>query len=1152
MIEQAYDLKNIVYTTGGQTISANGAGETIAIVDAFGDPDISNDLQTFDANFGIGNDNASGQFVLTVATPEGSVRTNAGWDTEQSLDVEWAHAIAPEANILLVEANSASTTALTNAVVWAEQQTGVVAVSMSFGSTPEFAGETAFDPDFTTPSGHAGVTFVASSGDNAMPNYPSTSPNVLAVGGTTLDVDASGNYISESPWSDGGGGVSPFEHTTKPDVAYDANPSTGFLIYDSIPSDGVSGWQVVGGTSAGAPQWTAIVALVDQGRSLRSLGSLDGPTQTIPDLYSLPTSDFNDVPGGGFTGLGSPIGEKIISSLVGGGITSVSSSSNSSPSASRLVFAQQPGNVTAGNKINPSVTVDIEDSDGDVVTSDNSSVTISIAGGPGTLGGTLTVTAVNGVATFSNLSLKTAGSYTLKVVDGSLVGTTSSSFSVAAAAASQLIFVQQPSSATAGRVISPAVAVELEDQFGNVASTDTSDVTLAVATGLSSLSGTTTVAAVNGVATFKNLSITTSGTYTLNATDGSLTRAISSSFAVSAAAASKIVFTQQPSSVIAGAIAPLVIVAVEDQFDNIVTSDSSSVTLAVNSGPGLLGGIVTVQVADGTATFSDLSLTTAGSYTLAATDDNFTTAISSSFNVTPAAASQLIFAQQPSDATAGSTISPAVIVAVEDQFDNVVTSDSSSVTLTVNAGPGSLGGIVSVQAVNGVATFNNLSLNTAGSYALGATDDNFITATSSSFNITPAAASQLAFVQQPGNVTSGSTIRPAVTVAVEDQFGNVATNDSSSVTISVATGPSSKAKGTLTEQAVNGIATFSDLSLDTRGSYTLQATDGLLTAAASNDFAIGVGAIAAVSNPVTHLIFMQQPSNAIAGNAINPSIVVELEDRSKNIATSDDSDVTLSISSGPVGASIGGIVTVAAVNGVATFNDILLDTAGHYRLTASVNGLTIVSKTITILPAAAAHLSFTQASTDVVAGRQLGSRIQISATDAFGNAVANGTTITLAIDSAPTGGTIFGKLTATTHNGIAKFENVTFHTTSDYTLTATTGSVSVQLLSITVSPAVASRMIFIQAPTDTPLNTAFDVQIELLDKYGNVATDNSSAMTVTLQTHPAHALLSGSNSATLTNGLATFSGLSLDTLGTYTLRFDDDNLHLISPAFDIA
>ncbi|MGA3065964.1 MAG: S53 family peptidase, partial [Tepidisphaeraceae bacterium] len=378
MIEEAYNLDNLVFTTGGKTVAANGAGETIAIVDAYADPNIVSDLKTFDANFGLTNDNASGQFVLTVDTPEGAAPTDAGWATEESLDVEWAHAIAPEADIMLVEAPSDAVADLTQAVTWAAAQTGVVAVSMSWGDSPEFAGETAYDSDFTTPSGHEGVTFVAASGDDGLTNYPSTSPNVLAVGGTSLIVDSSGDWQSESAWSGSGGGVSPYEGTDKPDVAYDADPDTGFLIYDSLPSDGESGWQVVGGTSAGTPQWAAIIALADQGRALRDLGSLDGPSQTISDLYALPSSDFNDVTGDGFTGLGSPIGEKIISALVGGGITSVGFSSSPSPAAAQLAFVQQPSDSTAGSAINPSLVVDVEDSDGDIVTTDNSTVTISV------------------------------------------------------------------------------------------------------------------------------------------------------------------------------------------------------------------------------------------------------------------------------------------------------------------------------------------------------------------------------------------------------------------------------------------------------------------------------------------------------------------------------------------------------------------------------------------------------------------------------------------------------------------------------------------------------------------------------------------------------------------------------------------------------
>jgi hypothetical protein len=340
MIEQAYDLNNLVFASDGKAVSANGAGETIAIVDAFGDPNIASDLETFDANFGISNDNSSGQFALTVATPEGGVETNAGWAGEESLDVEWAHAIAPGASILLVEAPSDTVASLTSAVVWARSQSGVVAISMSWGDSPEFSGETAYDTDFTTPSGHEGVTFLAASGDDGEPNYPSTSPNVLAVGGTTLNVNDAGDWLSESAWVDSGGGTSPYEGTSKPDVAYDADPNTGVLTYDSIPYEGQSGWQVVGGTSAGTPQWSAIIAIADQGRALESLGSLNGPTQTIPDLYALPSSDFNVVSGDGLTGLGSPIGEKIISALVGGGITSVGLALSNPSSATSIDVGQ--------------------------------------------------------------------------------------------------------------------------------------------------------------------------------------------------------------------------------------------------------------------------------------------------------------------------------------------------------------------------------------------------------------------------------------------------------------------------------------------------------------------------------------------------------------------------------------------------------------------------------------------------------------------------------------------------------------------------------------------------------------------------------------------------------------------------------------------
>ena len=182
-------------------------------------------------------------------------------------------------------------------------------VSLSWGAG-EFSGESSFDSVFTTPSGHNGITFVASSGDSAVVEYPSASPNVLSVGGTTLNVTSNGTYVSETAWSDSGGGLSAFEPgqsfqtaaltasglpTTAratPDVAFDANPSTGVSVFDSV---GGLGWVTVGGTSVGAPSWAGLIAIADQGLALAGKGSLSNAQQ---DLYQLPTSDFNDITSG--------------------------------------------------------------------------------------------------------------------------------------------------------------------------------------------------------------------------------------------------------------------------------------------------------------------------------------------------------------------------------------------------------------------------------------------------------------------------------------------------------------------------------------------------------------------------------------------------------------------------------------------------------------------------------------------------------------------------------------------------------------------------------------------------------------------------------------------------------------------------------------
>jgi hypothetical protein len=341
-ISQAYGFNQILFANG--TVKGDGSGQTIAIVAAYNDPNLANDLQVFDQQFGLPNAalsvfNQIGGTYLPETDPTGM------WEAEEALDVEWAHAMAPGANLVLVEANSDNFTDLLRAVHTAASLPGVSVVSMSWGDA-EFPTETSYDSFFTTPVGHTGVTFVAASGDTgAPPIYPAASPNVLSVGGTTLTLDGQGNYVSETAWSGSGGGISAYEaqpsyqksvvsqsmtQRTTPDVAYDADPQTGFAVYDSYGEAG--GWIVKGGTSAGAPQWAALIAIADQGRALVGEGTLDGPSQTLPMIYQMPSSNFHDIISGrsmgtpsysagpGYdlvTGRGTPIANQVVNYLVG-------------------------------------------------------------------------------------------------------------------------------------------------------------------------------------------------------------------------------------------------------------------------------------------------------------------------------------------------------------------------------------------------------------------------------------------------------------------------------------------------------------------------------------------------------------------------------------------------------------------------------------------------------------------------------------------------------------------------------------------------------------------------------------------------------------------------------------------------------------------
>jgi len=255
--------------------NSTGAGEIIAIVDAYDDATAENDLNVFSTQYGLPACTTANACFKKVNQTGGTnyPKADPGWALEISLDVQWAHAIAPGAKIILVEAASNSFTNLMAAEDYAK--TNAQYVSNSWGGS-EFSSEASYDNHFTGSFNNSKVSFFVSAGDAGLPaEYPSSSPNVISVGGTTLHF-SSGVFSSETGWSGSGGGCSQYETATSaqgsfsqygqvncagkratPDVALDADPASGVSVYDSTRYQGQQGWFAVGGTSASAPMWAA-------------------------------------------------------------------------------------------------------------------------------------------------------------------------------------------------------------------------------------------------------------------------------------------------------------------------------------------------------------------------------------------------------------------------------------------------------------------------------------------------------------------------------------------------------------------------------------------------------------------------------------------------------------------------------------------------------------------------------------------------------------------------------------------------------------------------------------------------------------------------------------------------------------------------------
>jgi hypothetical protein len=765
-IRHAYGFDQITFNDNGKIIPADGTGTTIAIVDVADDPNIVNDLHQFDLTFGLPDPpsftkfDQNGGSNLPMSTDPNVIGVPIA-DTigETALDVEWAHAIAPGAKIDLVEADSFLGNSLDVAYATAGGLPGVDVVSISIGGPEDPVNQPAEDTnDFL---GHPGVTYVASSGDSGAPvSFPAISPYVLSVGGTTTNLDSAGNIISESGWGyfdtsalgeeGSGGGLSTVESQplyqvgvvtqtstvrTNPDVAYDADPETGFPEYDTFVNPGDAPWNIIGGTSDAAPQWAALIAIADQGRALSGLGSLDGPTQTLPMIYAAPSADFNDITTGttfgnpnydagpGYdlvTGLGTPVANRLVADLVGLNVV------GSSPAVgSTINFQATSFTINFSFPVDPSTlsasafTVNGLQANGVVLSNNDLTATFTYSASPVTNSGLYTMSIAGGSFTMQGDPTATNSGFT-------------GSFSYAINPVSQFVVQASATGDIAGQAFS--VTVLAEDRFGNTVSNYTGTVHFTVTdrgAGVTLPANYTFGGADDGAHGFTNaFTLATAGTQFITVTDvaNSDLTGTSPVITVSAGPLSQLAINV-PSTIAAGRPFFFAVTA-QDNFNNVITGFSGTLSFTssdpkVQPGAGLP---VTTTLQSGTGFFSAF-LKTLGSQTITVTDlASSLTSTSNSVVVSPAAASYFVVtAVVPSHpgalsgptsfATTGQPL--RFTVTAFDAFNNFVPSYAGTVQFTSNDSAASLP--AASVLTGGIGTFS-ATLRTPGAQTITATD----------------------------------------------------------------------------------------------------------------------------------------------------------------------------------------------------------------------------------------------------------------------------------------------------------------------------------------------------------------------------------------------------------------------------------------------
>jgi hypothetical protein len=832
--------------------------------------------------------------------------------------------------------------------------------------------------------------------------------------------------------------------------------------------------------------------------------------------------------------------------------------------AAKLGFLTPPSDAVAGVALAPAVRVAIQDATGATVSAATSTVTLTLGGGTtgATLGGTVSAAAVNGVATFSNLSITKAGTgYTVIAKSANLSDATSGPFVIRAAAAARVGITTEPASTGAsGAPLSPQPVVQIVDQFGNPVPQAGVVVTASLASGTGTLTAATASTGATGAAAFNSLAITGApGTYALAFSAPGLTAATSATIALSGGSAGQLAFVAAPPATATNgqAFASTVTVALRDAGGTPVLQAGVMITASIASGTGVLSGppLTVATDAAGVASFTGLIITgQAGPYTLRFSGTAISPLTSAPIQLAAGPATKLIFAvAPPATGAGGQPLSPAPEVQLADISGNPVPTAGVQVTATLASGTGTLTGATAATSATGRATFSALAIiGPAGPYTIAFNAPSLTGVTSGAITLTVGAPTQITFtVAPPASAVNGQPLAPQPKLQLRDAAGNAVPLAGVQVTASAS---GLTLAGATASTAADGVATFTGLVLTgIVGNYTLVFTATNVATTASSPIALAVG-------PATQLTFSTAPpATARTGQPFTTAPELQLRDVGGNAVAQGGVPVSAAIASGP-----GGVLTYTPVStgptGSAVFTDLVITgQLGNYTLQFSAPGLSAAtSNPITLLAGPPANITITTPpSTPATNDEVFSGQPVITITDASGNPVA-GVTVTASIASAPSGTSSLGGAVSdnTDAAGKVSFANLKIvGPVGDYTLGFAAGTLSTTSGPITLLPGVPVQLVITVQPTNVALLAAISPSptVELRDSGNNLVPVSGRVVTAEIATGNGILLLPP---LVLTSGgVAVFGNIVFLTdgpgNGNHTLRFSSGGLSVVSATFKV-